>query len=133
MKKNFYFRTFARIAVVSYVGGAFAHTLRLIFRFPLVEAPAWIHWPIIFTAGYASFGFVLFIRNVKLTGVVDKILYGVVMFHLGGSAILHIYSLVANNSWMGVFPLEFSYFALFYFVGLGFYCRNLSKRIDRQY
>jgi len=133
MTKTFYYRTFAKVAFLPYVGGTIAHTLRLIYKFPIVETPFWIHWVIVLLGGYASLGFVFHISKIKFHGIIDKILYGLIIFHLGSSVILHAYSLVVqNNNWMDIFPLEFSYFALFYFVGFGLYCKSLSKRIDAQ-
>ena len=133
MTKTFYYKTFAKVAIVPYVGGTVAHTLRLIYKLPLEEAPFWTHWAIVLLGGYASLGFVFHIRKIKFHGIIDKILYGFVIFHLGSSVIMHSYSLVVqNNNWMGVFSLEYSYFALFYFVALGLYCKSLSKRIEAQ-
>lgn len=130
MVRKFYFRTFSKVAILPYIGGTIVHLLRLIYRLPLVEMPFWMHWVIVLLGGYASVGFVFFIRQIKFRGIFDKILYGLVIFHLGGSVIMHAYSLVVqNNNWMGVFSVEYSYFALLYFVGLGLYCKYLSKRI----
>lgn len=132
--KSFYFRTFTKAAILPYVGGTVAHTLRLIYKFPIVEAPMWIHWAIVIIGGYAVFGFVLYFKKIKFGGVIDRVLYGLVIFHLGSSFIMHAYSLfVQNNNWMAVFSLEYSYFAIVYFVALGLYCKYLSKRIDTQY
>ncbi len=134
MTKTFYFRTFSKVAILPYIGGTVAHTLRLIYKFPIVETPFWIHWVIVFLAGYASFGFIFHVNKIKFRGVIEKIIYGLVIFHLGGSVIMHAYSLAAqNNNWMGIFSLEYSYFALLYFVGLGLYCKSLSKRIAAQF
>ncbi len=133
MTKTFYFRTFAKVAIIPYIGGTIAHTLRLIYKFPIVEAPFWIHWVIVLLGGYVSLGFVFHVSKIKFHGIIDKVLYGIVIFHLGGSVVMHAYSLIVqNNNWMGVFSLEYSYFALIYFVGLGFYCKSLSKRIAAQ-
>jgi len=133
MTKTFYYRTFAKVAIVPYVGGTIAHILRLIYKFPIEEAPFWIHWIVVLFGGYASIGFIFHVKKIKFKGIIDKLLYGLVIFHLGGSVIMHTYSLVVqNNNWMGVFSLEFSYFAIFYFVLLGLYCKSLSKRIDAQ-
>ena len=133
MTKTFYFRTFAKVAIVPYIGGTIAHTLRLIYKFPIVEAPFLIHWVVVLFGGYASVGFIFYISKIKFSGIIDKLLYGLVIFHLGGSVIMHTYSLVVqNNNWMGRFSLEYSYFAIIYFVGLGLYCKSLSKRIEAQ-
>ena len=133
MTGGFYFRTFAKVALLRYIGGTVVHTLRLIYKFPIVEMPFWIHWAIVLLGGYASLGFVFHVSKIKFHGIIDKVLYGLVIFHLGGSVIMHAYSLVVqNNNWMCVFSLEYSYFALLYFVGLGLYCKYLSKQIDTQ-
>ena len=129
--KTFYFQTFTKIAVIPYIGGTIAHLLRLIYKFPLEAAPMWIHWAIVIVGGYAWIGFLLHAHNIEFKGLIDKILYGLVILHLGGSIILHGYSLIVqHNNWMKIFSLEYSYFAIVYFVVLGFYCRSLSKRID---
>ena len=129
--KSFHFRTFAKAALLPYIGGTIAHTLRLIYKFPIEEAPFWTHWAIVLLGGYACSGFILYAGRIKFGGSIDRVLYGLVIFHLGGSVIMHSYSLIVqNNNWMGIFSLEYSYFALLYFVGLGFYCKLLSNRID---
>ena len=133
MTKTFYFRTFAKVAILPYIGGTVVHTLRLIYKFPITEAPFWIHWVVVLFGGYASLGFIFHVNKIKFNSIIDKVLYGLVIFHLGGSVIMHGYSLVVqNNNWMGVFSMEYSYFALLYFIGLGLYCKSLSKRIDVQ-
>ncbi|MDH4070554.1 MAG: hypothetical protein OEV30_09020 [Ignavibacteria bacterium] len=128
-----YYRSFTKAALTAYIGGTVAHILRLVFEFPLSEAPSWTHWVITIIAGYASIGLVLFAGKLKISGPIDRILYGTVIVHLGGSTLLHLYSLVmSTNNWMAVFPLRFSYFALVYFVGLGLYCNHLDKRVGAQ-
>ena len=130
MLGSFYFKTFAKVAIIPYVGGSIAHILRLIYKFPLVETPGWIHWVIVLIGGYAVIGFVVFAHKIKFRSILEKIAYGLVIFHLGGSVILHAYSIIMrNNFWMQIFSLEYSYFALFYFIGLGLFCKSLSKRI----
>ncbi len=130
MLSDFHFRTFARLAVVPYAGGTVAHTLRLIYKFPLTEAPFWIHWIIVIIGGYVCTGFIFYIKRIPLKGTIDKLFYGLVIFHLGGSVIMHAYSLLMqNNDWMAVFPLNYSYFALIYFIALGLYCKSLNHRI----
>ena len=126
---SFYFRTFAKAAILPYIGGTVAHTLRLIFKFPVEQAPNWIHWPIVVLGGYASLGFILFFKKIKFRGRLDKLLYALVFFHLLSSVIMHAYSLVVQNSNCR-FPMWYSYFAIIYFAGLGLYCNWLSRRID---
>ncbi len=131
MKKSIYFRTFAKVALIPYVGGTIIHILRLLYKFPIKEAPSIVHWVIVLFGGYACLGFVLYIHRIPFKSLMDKVLYGLVIFHLGGSVVMHGYSLIAQtNSWMGVFSMHYSYFAVFYFVCLGLYCNSLSKRID---
>ena len=79
-------------------------------------------------------GFGLFAHKIEFRSIIDKVLYGLVICHLGASVILHLYSIIrSDNVWLGVFPMEFSYFALLYFVGLGLFCLSLSKRINASY
>lgn len=109
-----------------------AHVLRLIYEFPIVEAPFIIHWVVVLFGGYATAGFVWYIRQIDFQGFMDKLLYGLVIFHLGGSVVLHAYSLITrSNDWMGFFSMGYSYFAILYFVGLGGYCWSLGKRIEK--
>ena len=119
--------------MVPYIGGTVAHTLRLIYKFPIVDTPFWVHWVIVLLGGYASLGFIFHVFKIEFQSIVDKILYGLVILHFSSSFIMHAYSIVVqNNNWMSVFSIEYSYFALFYFIGLGLYCKTLSKRIDTQ-
>ena len=118
----FYYRTFAKVAVIPYVGGTVAHTLRLIYKFPIIEMPSWIHWVIVLVGGYVVTGFVLFAHKIEFRSIIDKVLYGLVICHLGASVVLHLYSIIMrSNDWLGVFPMEFSYFALLYFIGFGLF------------
>lgn len=130
MPELFFFRTFAKLAIVPYVGGTVANILRLIYKFSLTESPFWIHWAIVVICGYVVTGFIWFVRKIEFQGTWDKFLYGTVILHLGVSVLTHLYSIITrSNSWMGIFPLNYSYFALVYFVGLGVYCYSLGKRV----
>ena len=106
MPGSFYFRTFAKVALLPYIGGTVAHALRLIYKFPILETPIWLHWGIVVVGGYAGFGFIYHLRKIRFRGIPDKILYGLVIFHLDGSVIMHAYSLITrSNDWMGIFPM----------------------------
>jgi hypothetical protein len=89
-----------------------------------------LDWVVVVVGGYACAGFILFARAVRFDGLWERILYGLVILHLGISVVMHAYSLIVrNHDWTTVFPLGYSYFAVFYFVVLGLYCLALSRRI----
>ena len=104
--------------------------LRLVLGFPIEEMPYELDWVVIVLGGYACAGFIRFAREVRFTGPGDKLLYGLVILHLGGSVVLHAYSLVVrNHDWAQVFPRWYSGLAIVYFVVLGLYCLRLSRRL----
>ena len=130
--ERFFFKTFARVALIPYVGGTIFHVLRLTLGFPIEEMPYELDWVVIVLGGYACAGFVRFAREVRFGGPWDKLLYGLVILHLGGSVVMHAYSLlVHNHDWAQVFPRGYSDFAIVYFVVLGLYCLELSRRLAR--
>ena len=128
--KRIFFSTFAKAAVLPYVGGTIFHVLRLTLGFPIEEMPDELDWVVIVVGGYACAGFLRFAREVRFKGPGDKLLYLLVIVHLGVSVVLHAYSLiVGHHEWATVFPRGYSYFAVFYFVVLGAYCVALSRRL----
>ncbi len=128
-----FYRTFAWVALLPYVGGTVFHGLRLARRFTAEEMPYPVDWVVVVVGGYATAGFIRFARTVRFTGMRDRILYGLVIVHLGLSAVVHAWSLATgNHDWVTAFPLGYSWFALFYFVGLGLYCLTLGRRIARE-
>ena len=129
---HFFRATFARVALVPYVGGTIFHALRLVFDLPIEDMPYELDWVVVVLGGYACAGFIRFAREVRFTGPWDKLLYGLVTVHLGGSVVMHGRSLVTrNHDWAKVFPRAYSGFAVAYFVVFGLYCFRLSRRLAK--
>ena len=129
--KGFYFKTFSKIAILPYIGGTILHILRLIYYFPIEEMPYEVDVVVVLFGSYACFGFMFFIRQIKFSNTLEKILHALVIIHLGGSAVMHGYSLIVqNHNWARVFPLWYSYTAVFYFTVLGLYCVRLNHKLN---
>lgn len=127
---SLYFKSFARVCLLPYVGGTVIHVLRLIYRFPVTELPAEVDWVVVIVGGYAGLGLIVFARRIPFTGVCDKIAYGLLIFHLDGSVLLHAYILLTwNHRVLGIFPYGYSFVAAAYFLALGLYVANLNKRL----
>ncbi len=127
---SFYFKTFARLALVPYIGGTVIHILRLIYNFSIDEMPFEADWLIVIIGGYAGLGLIVFADRIPFHGLLDKIIYGLLIFHLDGSVILHAYILwVGSHEVLNVFSYGYSFFAVAYFVGLGYYVVGLNKRL----
>ncbi len=41
---SFYYRTFARVCLLPYIGGTIIHSLRLIYDFRITEIPVEVDW-----------------------------------------------------------------------------------------
>ena len=127
---SFYFKTFARLALVPYIGGTVIHILRLIYNFSIDEMPFEADWLVVIVGGYAGLGLIVYANRIPFHGLLDKTIYGLLIFHLDGSVILHAYILwVGNHEVLNVFSYEYSFFAVAYFVGLGYYVLRLNKRL----
>ena len=127
---SFYFQTFARLALLPYIGGTVIHILRLIYNFPITEIPFEADWLVVTVGGYAGIGLIIYANRVPFQNLFDKIIYGLLIFHLDGSVILHTYILwVGSHEILGVFSYGYSYFAVAYFMGFGYYVLRLKKRL----
>ncbi len=127
---SFYFKTFARLALVPYIGGTVIHILRLIYNFSIDEMPFEADWLVVIIGGYAGLGLIVYASRIPFHGLLDKIIYGLLIFHLDGSVILHAYILwVGSHEVLSVFSYGYSFFAVAYFVGLGYYVVGLNKRL----
>lgn len=126
----FFYRTFARVALLPYLGGTILHLVRIGGGQAEMHIPFEVDYFIVFIGGYAGTGFVVFIRRIPFKSIVDRVLYGLVAFHLLGSVILHARAiLMDNHDFFRIFSLEYSYFAVVYFVVFGSYCFLLQRRI----
>jgi hypothetical protein len=113
-----------------YIGGTIFHILRLIYDFKLDNIPSEIDWFIVTVGAYGGLGLLVFVNKVPFKGIWDKIGYGLLIFHLDGSIILHAYILIAgNHDILNIFPYWYSYIAVVYFFALGLYVLYLNKRL----
>ena len=130
---SFYYKTFARVALLPYVGGTILHSLRLIYDFPIEQMPREVDWFIVVIGGYAGVGLIVFASRVPFENLWDRVGYGLLIFHLDGSVGLHAYMLFAeSHAALRVFPYGYSFFAVAYFIGLGLYVRRLNARLYEQ-
>jgi len=129
---SFYYKTFARVCLLPYIGGTIIHILRIIYDFPIEEIPLEIDWFISVIEGYGGLGLIIFANKIPFKNFWDKIAYGLLIFHLDGSVILHVYILfVGNHDILNIFPYWYSLIAIGYFLALGLYVINLNKRLYR--
>lgn len=130
--RNFYYHTFAKAALLPYIGGTVLHLVRLISRNPEMEIPFEVDYFIVLVGSYAGMGFLVFWKDVPLKTIGARILQALVAFHLLGSVILHARAIVlGNHDLFAIFSYEYSYFAVVYFVVLGSYCFVLQRRIAK--
>jgi len=130
---SFYFKTFARLALLPYIGGTVIHILRLIYNLPIDEIPFEADWLVVIVGGYAGLGLIVYANRIPFQNLVDKIIYGLLIFHLDGSVILHAYILsVGSHEVLNVFSYRYSFFAVAYFMGFGYYVLSLNKRLYRK-
>ena len=130
---SFYYKTFARVCLLPYIGGTIIHILRIIYDFPIEKIPLEIDWFIVVIGGYGGLGLIIFANKILFKNVWDKIAYGLLIFHLDGSVILHAYILfVGNHNILNIFPYWYSFIAIGYFLALGLYVINLNKKLYRK-
>ena len=130
---SFYFKSFARLALLPYIGGTVIHILRLIYDFPIEEMPFEADWVVVVIGGYAGIGLIVYAKRIPFQNLFDKIIYGLLIFHLDGSVVLHVYILWAgSHEVLNVFSYGYSFFAVAYFVGLGYYVLRLQKRLYKR-
>ena len=128
--KALYYKTFARVALLPYVGGTIIHILRLIYDFPIEQMPNAVHWVVVVIGGYAGVGLIVFANRVPFENLWDKVGYGLLIFHLDGSVVFHAYILIAgSNDVLRIFPYWYSFLAVAYFIGLGLYVHRLNNRL----
>ncbi len=127
---SFYYKTFARLALLPYIGGTVIHIVRLIYNFPLDEMPWEADWLVVLIGGYAGLGLIIYANRIPFKNLFDKIIYGLLIFHLDGSVILHTYILwVGSHDVLNVSPYWYSFIAVVYFLGLGYYVLLLNRRL----
>ena len=131
--KSFYYKTFARVALLPYVGGTIVHILRLIYDLPIEQMPYEVDWAVVVIGGYAGVGLIVFFNRVPFENLWDKVGYGLLIFHLDGSVVFHAYMLFAgSHDALQVFPYWYSFLAVGYFIGLGLYVHRLNNRLYKE-
>src|SRR6185295_17983851 len=129
--KSFYYNTFARVCLLPYIGGIIIHILRLIYDFPIEEIPWEVDWVVLVIGGYGGLGLIIFANKIPFKNIWDKIVYGLLIFHLDGSVLVHGYILFkGSHSVLTIFPYWYSAIAVGYFLFLGLYVLNLNKRLS---
>lgn len=114
---GFYRRTFGHVVAVIYTGGSVAHLLKLLFAFGWEYMPYWVDWLLIILGTYGGFGLVIFAAEVKWRGTWEKFLHGLIAVHLLASVLVHVWTVVVeSHGFFTLFPYEYSFFALGYFV-----------------
>jgi hypothetical protein len=102
---------------VLYSGGSVAQLLKLIYNFPWQEMPFIIDWVIVILGTIGVTTLATQTRNIDYRGRWEMPLHFVIIVHLGVSVVLHLWTLyVQNHDLYAAFPVEYSYFALAYFV-----------------
>jgi len=130
---SFYYKTFARLAILPYVGGTVIHIFRLIYNLSYEDIPFEADWLVVVVGGYAGLGLIIYANRIPFKNIWDKILYGLLIFHLDGSVILHAYILLTgSHEILSIFPYWYSFIAVGYFLGLGYYVFALNKRLYRK-
>ena len=128
--KSYYAKSFARVATLIYCMGIIVLILSLVGILPITEMPKLVHYVIILFAGYGGIGFIVYGRNVRFKNILDKMVFGLIIFHLNVSVILHIYSIIANsNEWIRAFPVWYPNLAIVYFAAFAYYSFRLNNRL----
>ena len=124
--------TFAKISTLTYCLGTIVHIMGVIFKLPFDRIPNEAHEIVTILAGYAGLGFILSIKKVDFKNLADKIIYGLILFHLSTSALLHAYSVIWDtNDWLKIFGPSYGYFAISYFALFGYYSFRLDRRLKK--
>ena len=104
-------------AAVLYTGGSIAQLLRLIYDFPLQELPYLVDWMIVILGSIGATTLTAQTRNIVYRGRWEKPTHFLIIAHLIISIALHLWAIyIHNHDVFLVFPLEYSYFAILYFV-----------------
>jgi hypothetical protein len=100
-----------------YSGGSVAQFLKLVYDFPWQEMPFIIDWIIVIVGTIGVATLALHTRYIDYRGWWEKPVHFLIIAHLSVSVILHLWTIyVQNHDLYGVFPRDYSYFALAYFV-----------------
>ena len=129
---SIYFKTFARVCLLPYIGGAISQILRLIYNVNNDLMPKQVSWIVIAIGLYVVPGLIIFANKISFKNNWDKFAYGLVTFQLTGGVIVHSYILFTKNtSVLHAFPHRYwySFIAVGYFLTMGIYVYSLNKRL----
>ncbi len=106
-----------RCAAVLYTGGSVAQVLKLLFGFPWEKMPFWVDWAIVVLGTAGAVTLAIHTRRIAYRGAWEKLVHFLILVHLTMSVVLHLWVLlVRTHDVFKIFPLEYSYFALAYFL-----------------
>lgn len=102
---------------VLYSGGSVAQLLKLVFDFPWQDMPFVIDWLIVVMGTIGAASLLVATPKIDYRGWWEKPVHFLIIVHLAVSVVLHAWTIyVQSHEFYAVFPLQYSYFALAYFV-----------------
>ena len=102
---------------VLYTGGSVAQLLKLIYDFPWQKMPYVIDWIIVILGSVGATTLATQTQNLDYRGWWEKPVHLLIIGHLGISVALHLWAIyIHSHAVFTAFPLEYSYFALAYFL-----------------
>lgn len=130
---NFPSRTFNRVVAVLYVFGVTIHISRIFIEFEPSSIPRIFDVIIFAGALYGGIGYLKFWKDIYFPGIITKILYGIITFHLLGSVVIHTFIIVIpNNKILDIFPVWYSYIMIAVMALFAYYSWNVRfKKIER--
>ena len=116
---------------VLYTGGSIGQMLRVITNFQLQNLPYIIDWAILILGSIGTVTLVSITTRIAYRGRWEKPVHFMIIIHLVLSIALHAWAiLVHSHDVFGVFPVEYSYFALLYFVFFAWRSWTIKVRND---
>ena len=116
---------------VLYTGGSIGQLLRVITNFQLQNLPYIIDWAILILGSIGAVTLVSLTARIAYRGRWEKPVHFMIIIHLVVSVALHAWAiLVQSHDVFGVFPVEYSYFALLYFVFFAWRSWTIMVRND---
>lgn len=116
---------------VLYTGGSIGQLLRVITNFQLQNLPYVVDWAIVILGSIGAVTLVKLTARIVYRGRWEKSVHFIIIIHLVLSVVLHAWAiLVHSHDVFGVFPVEYSYFALLYFVFFAWRSWTIKVRND---
>jgi len=100
-----------------YTGGSIAQLLKLIIKFPWQDMPFVIDWAIVILGSIGAVTLAKLSPRIIYRGHWEKPVHFIIIIHLTLSVVVHAWAiLVRSHDVFKVFAIEYSYFALLYFL-----------------